>query len=125
MEKLIIEPSQYSPNIILDPINNFYEISGQSIPENAMDIYKPVFDWIDKNLEKIPNKIEFNIKLDYFNTASAKMLLDMFLKLEEYCKKGKEIEIKWYYDKEDTDMKDAGQDYADEVQVPFKIIPNN
>ena len=58
----------------------------------------------------------------YFNTASSKMLLDILMKLEDMHKAGKESLVKWYYPEDDEDMKEAGEEYADIVDVPFEQI---
>ena len=46
MEKLIIEETEDTPEIILDPEQNIFKISKISVPENALDFYKPVLEWI-------------------------------------------------------------------------------
>ena len=54
MEKLFIEETEDTPEIILDPEQNIFKISKISVPENALDFYKPVLDWI-KNYAESPN----------------------------------------------------------------------
>ncbi len=123
MSILEIKSSTYSPKILFDPKKNIYEISGQSIPENAIETFAPVFKWIDENITKIDKKIEFNINLDYFNTASAKILLDILIKLEKSYNSGVDMHINWYHDEDDLDMQTAGEDYSEIVSIPFTIIP--
>ena len=50
------------------------------------------------------------------------MLLDILMKLEDMHKAGKESLVKWYYPEDDEDMKEAGEEYADIVDVPFEQI---
>ncbi|MCW5920127.1 MAG: SiaC family regulatory phosphoprotein, partial [Bacteroidetes bacterium] len=47
MDKLIIEPGIKTPHIIFDAANGSLEIKGKSIPENSIEFYKPVYDWLD------------------------------------------------------------------------------
>lgn len=60
--------------------------------------------------------------MDYFNTASSKMILEIFESLQELFDKGNDVSIEWYYMADDEDMEDAGQDYSDLVKIPFKFI---
>jgi len=59
-------------------------------------------------------------KLEYFNTASSKMILDIFLKFEEIHKDGHDVMISWYYQEDDEDMEEACDEYADIVEIPFQ-----
>jgi hypothetical protein len=48
--------------------------------------------------------------------------LDLFKKLESIHKGGKEVVINWYYEEDDEDMLEAGEDYQAIIKVPFKMI---
>ena len=112
------------PNVTLDIENNIFEISGRSMPEDVASFYQPILDWIDNELRKYNGKIVFVFKMNYFNTASSKLLLDIMIRLEEMFSEGKDIVIYWYYDEDDEDMMEAGEEYAEIVEVPFEIKSN-
>jgi len=102
-------------------VNNIYEISGRSLPEDVVVFYQPVMQWL-KEFEKTPiNDFELSIKLEYFNTASSKLILDILLKLEEVFLNGTRLKVKWYYLSSDSDMKEAGEEYSEIVGLPFEI----
>ncbi|HIE15304.1 MAG TPA: DUF1987 domain-containing protein, partial [Bacteroidales bacterium] len=96
--------------------------SGRSMPEDVADFYQPILDWMDNTLKKHEGKIIFTFKMNYFNTASSKLILDILIRLEELFADGKDITVHWYYEEDDEDMMDAGEEYAEIVDVPFKII---
>ena len=48
MEALIIKEDEGTPKIILDKDKNIFEISGNSLPEDIIAFYSPVFSWIKK-----------------------------------------------------------------------------
>jgi hypothetical protein len=122
MNPLIIEATIDSPSVILDKAKNIFEIKGKSLPENVNNFYQPIIDWFS-NYFKSPNpETVVHFKLDYLNTASSKALLSMFLVIEEAIKNGINAKIKWFYEEDDEDMKDIGDEYADIIQVPFEII---
>lgn len=121
MINLIIKPTQLSPAVVFDYDNSKFEISGESIPENAAEFYIPIIQWL-KDYESIMyyakseygkiKKLSLNIKYDYFNSTSAKFILDIFLVLQKFIKEGYDVEINWYYNDGDIDMKEAGEEFA-------------
>lgn len=123
METIKIQGTEDTPKIMLDAENDFFEISGRSLPEDVSAFYEPVLNWLNEYAENPKNKTVFNFKLTYFNTASSKLLLDILMKLEEMHEKGQEVLIKWHYPEDDEDMAEAGEEYSDIVDVPFEQVP--
>lgn len=122
MEKLIKDSSAKTPLIQFDAEVGHMEIQGRSIPENSLDFYVPLKLWIDDYINHPRNKTVLEVKLEYFNTSSSKCILDIFRKLEQLTKQGLEVEINWYYEADDEDMHEAGEDYQAIVKVPFNLI---
>jgi len=120
MDALQIEPTDDSPEIILDQEGNRFEISGKSLPEDVVDFYQPLINWLEK-YRKNPNPLtHFEFKLIYFNTASSKLILDILMIFEEMIEEGKDVEVKWLSLASDEDMQEAGQEYEEMVDVPFE-----
>lgn len=122
MESLTIEGSPKTPNVMMNPETGTIEIKGRSIPENSIEFYKPVVDWLDEYTKSPAAKTVVNVRLEYFNTSSSKCILDVFKKLEVIKKNGNDIVINWYYEEDDEDMLEAGEDYESIIKVPFKMI---
>ena len=122
MNSLVIEGSSKTPTIKLDGSKGSFLIEGRSIPENSLDFYKPVMDWLDLYVGEPKAETKVTIKLEYFNTSSSKCLLDVFKKLETILKRGNKVEINWHYEIDDEDMLEAGEDYQSIVKIPFAMI---
>ena len=72
-----------TPSVILDADRGIFEISQMSLPEDAVDFYTPILAWL-KDYAKDPNpETVFNMKLEYFNTASSKQLIQILLLLQD------------------------------------------
>ncbi len=124
MEALIIDATDETPQVLLDSADGKFEFTGKSLPEDVAGFYNPILDWLDQYAESPNDSSNFVFKLDYFNTASSKLILDILLKLEEINEEdGKEVLITWYYDEDDEDMEEAGEEYSDMVDIEFKLIP--
>ncbi len=117
MEIIHLEGTEDTPKIILDKNNGIFEISGRSLPEDSAEFYQPVVDWLEAYAKSPNDKSEFVFKLEYFNTASSKLILDVLSKIEDV----KNAVIRWYYHEDDEDMEEAGQEFSELVEVPFEF----
>lgn len=120
MDVIKIKGTDDTPNVILDADNNIIEFSGRSLPEDVATFYAPILEWIDGYAKQPNEKTEVIIKLEYFNTASSKMILDILLKFEEIHNEGHDVVVSWYYMEDDEDMEEAADEYADIVDIPFQ-----
>ncbi|MCT4580764.1 MAG: DUF1987 domain-containing protein [Flavobacteriales bacterium] len=119
MEELKIEGSAKTPTIEFNESGELL-LKGRSIPENSIEFYKPILDWIENYGNSPQDQTVVNVQLEYFNTSSSKCILDVFKKLETLS--GTTIEINWYYEEDDEDMLEAGEDYQAIIDIPFKMI---
>ena len=122
MEKLKIESTEDSPQIILDRESNILEISGRSLPEDVNTFYEPMMSWIEEYAKDPIDVTVFSFKLTYFNTASSKIILDILTHFEEMIEEGHEVMVRWHYPEEDEDMLEAGEEYSEMVDVPFEMV---
>jgi hypothetical protein len=121
MTPLIIQQSQSTPRIIFDSEKNKFEISGNSLPENVMDFYEPVYKWIEDYTKQPNSKTDVTIKLLYCNSSSAKVLLDLLTLFEKVASNGYSVEIFWYYLEMDEDMLATGKEYESMLSIPFNF----
>jgi hypothetical protein len=122
MLPLILEKTQDTPEIILNPTGNQFSFSGNSIPENTKAFYQPVFDWIEKYLENPNTETVVNFKMVYFNTASTKSIFDIMIQFKILAKKGNMLIVNWHFANEDEDMLEAGEGFSKMLRFPFNYI---
>lgn len=126
MDSLIIEATEDSPKVVFDTNTNRFTISGESRPENAGKFYTPVINWIVKFEESLvagtSAPLVFIFRLDYFNSTSAKYIMDILLVLKKFVDDGHKVNIEWHYDKRDDDMLDAGNEFSDTVDMKFDFV---
>jgi hypothetical protein len=133
MEKLYIGSTISSPEIILSLEENIFSITGTSRPEDVRSLYYPVIDWLKKLVDDLLNGTHYNfssenpfrlkIDLSYFNSSSAKFLFDIFVELKNIAPSGIPVIVEWYYDNDDPELKEAGEDMSFMVDMKFKFIP--
>jgi hypothetical protein len=122
MDPLQLEGTSKTPYVQFDPASGNLALKGRSIPENSIDFYKPLIDWVDRYGRTAAGKTVLSVQLEYFNTSSSKCILDLFKKLEGIRAQGNEVNVLWHYEEDDEDMLEAGEDYAGIINVPFRMI---
>ena len=132
MNALIIEPSDFSPKITLDPTKNIFEFSGESRPENTSKFYTPILQWLEQyqsvlywEKDKFGQGAQrvFEFKLDYFNSTSAKFIMDILIQLDKMAQEGYGIKARWHYDKRDEDMKESGEEFSKLLKkLPIEFV---
>ncbi|MEM6299303.1 MAG: DUF1987 domain-containing protein [Bacteroidota bacterium] len=123
MENFFLEGSSKTPELKFDPTAGTFSISGRSIPENSIEFYKPLFEWLDNYTENPTEETALDVKLEYFNTSSSKCLVEIFRKLEKLQASGKSVKINWYYEEDDEDMEESGEDFQEIIEVPIVMHP--
>ena len=122
MEPLVREATPETPSVVLDKDNNKFEMQGKSFPEEARSFFQPMIDWLKEYIQDPNEKTEFKINMEYYNTASSKMILEVLKIIKELHKNGNKVEVQWHYPEDDEDMLEAGEDYEEILQVPFKYV---
>jgi hypothetical protein len=122
MENIEIEATATTPKISFRPIEGYFEISGRSLPENSFEFYKPLLDYIEAYIEQPGTETALVFKLQYFNTSSTSHFLRMIKKFEKIHSDGRDAKVHWYYDEDDEDMKEAGEDFKVLSKLPIEII---
>ena len=133
MQKLYINSGANTPEIHFSPDENIFLISGRSAPEDVRAIYYPVIQEIKNIVNDIivgkysiytpENPLIFKVDLTYFNSSSTKFLYDILFELKRLPPSGIQVIVEWFYNDEDLDMKEAGNDIALLAEMEFTYIP--
>ena len=119
MEDIRKEATEKTPTVNFIESEGLLEIKGRSIPENSIKFYDELIRWVEEYAKMHQGETRVNIQLEYFNTSSSKCLLDLFKKMENI--QG-DVTINWYYEEDDEDMLEAGEDYDAIIKIQFKMI---
>jgi len=94
-------------------------LTGSSYPENSLEFFKPIVQWVKDFLALTKDDVRINIRLNYLNTSSTKCLLDIFEMLDGFHKAGGSIKMFWYYAKDDEDIMDTGEELCEDFDFPI------
>jgi hypothetical protein len=122
METLEITETVNTPYVSLNHTSGILEFKGKSIPENTIKFYGPVKHWIETYSGSPQPNTHLIIYLEYFNTSSAKIIIEMLKKMVALNNDGKtKLQVTWRYDANDTDMLEAGEDMSNLVKHSFTL----
>ncbi|WP_338793895.1 DUF1987 domain-containing protein [Bernardetia sp. OM2101] len=122
MENFFLEGTNKTPQLDFNSNEGRFLIAGRSIPENSIEFYKPLFEWLDNYVSQAKSNTILDVKLEYFNTSSSKCLVEIFRKLEALQQKNDNVLINWFYEEDDEDMQESGEDFQEIIDV--KIVLN-
>lgn len=124
MENLFIKGEKntyFIPNVQLNAETGVCELSGESYLEDTFAFYQEIINWVREYCQTINKPITLNISLTYFNTASSRSLLDVFLVLKEYRDGGGEVQINWYMQEWDDDMQQEVEDFSADSGLEISV----
>lgn len=128
MEKLIISPTVFTPAVILDHEAGLFAIRGESRPQDAVEFYGQIIAWMNDFSDRmiaspgVNTPVIFDFSFEYFNSGSAKCILDICKILARLRAGQIETRVRWYYEKDDTDMLEAGSEMSQIVKFPFEYV---
>lgn len=120
MDSLVIEKTKKTPYINFDFKSGKFLIEGRCMPENTFEFFENINLSLQEYL-KSPNNTVVDIQLEYFNSSALKYILK-FLEDLSQIKINKSLEVNWFYEKDDEDIFEVGQDYQDILGIRFNLI---
>lgn len=121
MEPLKIESTLKTPAVLFDNDTGICTLKGMSCAEYAREFYTPVNQWIDDYAKNPKPETVVNIQFKYFNTSSAKCILGLLQKFNEIRTSGNQVTIYWFYEKDDEQMIQDGENYSEILNFPFQL----
>ncbi len=122
MEALRLAETDDTPEIILDKGTGVFTLKGKSLPEDVIGFYSPVFSWLEQYAANPNDETTVKVKIVYFNSASQRALNEVFTILSRVALKGKKVEVEWFFNQDDEEIQEAGEEYADITKLPFRYI---
>ncbi|WP_142848652.1 DUF1987 domain-containing protein [Telmatospirillum sp. J64-1] len=123
-ERLTIAGTERSPEVDFDFASGRFSMRGESYPEDAAAFFGPIFDALRRYLQApAPDGITLDIEFIYFNSSSAKALMNILEMLEKSAADGTRVEINWHYADDDDTMKEFGEDFSEDLEhVTFNLV---
>jgi hypothetical protein len=116
MDPINIAKTSRTPQINFDFSGNKFAIVGESYPEDASVFYGLLLEKITRHLSGLSDtEISFRFELIYFNSSTAKIVMELFEALEEAAASGNKVTITWVYEAGDDNIKELGEEFSEEL----------
>ena len=121
------KPTEDEPGMILDREEKRFEFSGRSLPEDPASLFDPVLDWVKDYASSPLEETIIHFKLDYFNSSTARFLVEILQEFEEIKYAGHQVSVCWWYLEEDQMMQERGEEIEDVIDLEFdyRILPES
>ena len=117
MEPMKIAATERSPEIDFDFAANVFSLRGESYPEDVTQFYGPIMEKLDAHLSGLSDgEVEFNFELIYFNSSTAKTLMNLFDLLDSTAASGNKVVVNWFFDADDENMEELGEEFGEDLE---------
>lgn len=118
----VIAATDDTPSVIMDLRNFVVRIEGASFPEDAVDFYTPVLEWVKKLGNEFEDEFVCDFDFTILSSASNKMIFELLIKMEKLHLEGCKVKVNWFYESFDEDMFDEGKGFKEGMKMPFELI---
>jgi len=124
MDNLTIAGTERSPHVDFDFVEGRLSLKGESYPEDASAVFGPIFAALERFLATAGTRqVQVDFDLTYFNSSSAKALMNMFQLLDRAAAAGTPVAVSWFYSPDDDTMKEFGEDFSEDLEhVAFALV---
>jgi len=109
--------SSRTPEVSLNFDTGALTLSGECYPEDASQFFGSLNQALDQHFSSAKN-LSVNISLIYFNSSSARALMELMDKLEDKAKAGSDISVVWSCDEDD----DVTQEFVEDLLSDYSAM---
>ncbi len=122
LKELRFSGTKYTPEVSLNAQTGAFSIKGRSLPENVNDFYYQLHDWLLEYQKNPHESTSLEINFEYYNSSTARKLIELVFILEDIHQSGKPVNIKWFYKKGDLLLHENGEEIKSVVELPFELV---
>ena len=120
---LELQKTTSTPYILVDEAKGYMKMEGKSFPEKTAEFFSDVNLWLDSYLEKDFGNLVFDFAMEYYNSSTLKIVMDMMLKMDRYSIGNNKITINWIAAEDDDIAIESGEDIKEDMNnLEFNVI---
>ena len=124
-QKFFLAATSRTPEVAIDPETQSARISGECYPEDTEKLFTEINRAVADYFANAASSLKLEIKLIYFNSSSARALMELMDSLEQRSNEGAKIEVRWFHDEDDDVTKEFVEDIAaDYRNLDLVMIPS-
>ena len=111
-----LQATARTPAIILDSKKANLTISGESYPEDVPAFYEQLHNALTAYFSDHKDDFQVDIKLTYFNSSSARALMELLDVLDAEAASTRKINVSWFCDPDDDITREFAEDISADVE---------
>jgi len=112
-----------TPYVLVDEEKNYMKLEGRCFHENVGDFFKEINDWLDGYLATDFKVFTFDNAMNYFNSSTTKLMLNMLMKMDRHSSDAHKIIVNWITTEDNDIMIECGEDFKEELKnLEFNLI---
>lgn len=117
MSTLTLAATDRAPAVEFDFAGNVFALSGESFPEDTNTFFGPLVERLETHLRGLSGaSVRFVFALIYFNSSTAKVLMELFDLLDATAAAGNSVTIVWAYEEGDDSVLEIGEEFSEDLQ---------
>ena len=105
-----------TPYVLIDEESNYLKLEGESFHENVAEFFKDVSYWLCDFLKTDFDRFTFDCELSYFNSSTAKLLLNMLMDMDA-SPRAKNIVVNWITTEDNDIIIECGEDFQEDLDA--------
>jgi len=114
------KPTDDEPEMIFDSEEGRFEFSGRSLPEDPASLFEPILEWVKEYSQSPNQETVIHFRLDYFNSSTARFLVEILQQFEEIRHAGNRVSVNWWYLDDDQMMEERGEEIESVIDLEFE-----
>ena len=112
-----------TPYVLVDESKGYIKMEGKSFPEKTVEFFSEINIRLDKYLKSDFGNLVFDFAMEYYNSSTLKIIMDMMLKMDKYSVGGNKITINWISAEDDDIAIESGEDIKEDMNnLEFNVI---
>lgn len=112
-----------TPYVLIDEANGRMAFKGESFHENVIEFYRDVSEWLQRHLESDFGMFTFDCELKYFNSSTAKLLLNMLQKMDQHSSDENKVVVNWITTPDNEIIMECGEDFQEDMEnAEFNLV---
>ena len=122
MKEIVIEPTKTTFGVEFNFSKGKLRFTGNSYPENAIEFFQPLINKLKAFLKSSRKPLVVVFDVNYFNTSSSKYLFKIMELIDEYKKRGNDVQIYWHFFDGEEDMLETWRELMNELDLEFSVV---
>ncbi|MBN2485295.1 MAG: DUF1987 domain-containing protein [Bacteroidales bacterium] len=102
--------------------NGHMRIVGKAVPVEEQPFFGHISKQLNRYIQKPANKTSVDISLSHVNASSKKAMVEFLKQLETINNLGFEVEVNWWYETEDDDVRELGEIFKSMFNIQIKLL---